>query len=399
MARRPEKYKRRADNRYHTSVSTGKFDENGKLIRIYLYADTSKELDAKVAETKYLVKIGKCKKPDKITVAEYAQEWYELYKSKAKLHTRSSYAYMIRAHITPAIGAYRLQNLTGKDCQHMINDRWDKPFLCHKLKMTMRQIEKSALRDKIITDPFWEEITMPPLKFTEKRALTKDEKKAITLADFTPMEKFMVYTLYGCGLRREELLALQKRSFDQEKMEVRIDHVIIYDGNMPVFVDETKTPDGVRIIPVPESLSPDIMEYVQSLKYDKDFLLHKTDINGNRAVKYSEFRAIWSNIVRKLNLALLDDDELEELKRLVREKKHRNIYAAMEKNDFTRIEGLSPYTFRHNYATMLYYSGISIKKAAKLMGHSDIKMIMRVYAHLDEEKENATERLNNYIKL
>lgn len=48
---------------------------------------------------------------------------------------------------------------------------------------------------------------------------------------------------------------------------------------------------------------------------------------------------------------------------------------------------------------MLYYSGISQKKAVELMGHSDIKMIMEVYAHLDEEKESVQEKLNNAIAL
>ncbi len=48
---------------------------------------------------------------------------------------------------------------------------------------------------------------------------------------------------------------------------------------------------------------------------------------------------------------------------------------------------------------MLYYSGITIKKAAALLGHSNTKMIMEVYSHLDEEKEKAVEKLNENIKL
>ena len=48
---------------------------------------------------------------------------------------------------------------------------------------------------------------------------------------------------------------------------------------------------------------------------------------------------------------------------------------------------------------MLYYSGISLKKAAQLMGHSNTKMIMEVYSHLDDEKENAAEKINASIAL
>ncbi len=63
------------------------------------------------------------------------------------------------------------------------------------------------------------------------------------------------------------------------------------------------------------------------------------------------------------------------------------------------ITGLTAHIFRHNYCTMLYYSGISQKKAVELMGHSDLKMIIEVYAHLDEEKEAVQAKLDKAIAL
>lgn len=56
MAKRNDKYKPRSDGRYYTHVSTGKYDENGRPIRISLYAKSSKELEEKVAEARYLLK-------------------------------------------------------------------------------------------------------------------------------------------------------------------------------------------------------------------------------------------------------------------------------------------------------------------------------------------------------
>ena len=63
------------------------------------------------------------------------------------------------------------------------------------------------------------------------------------------------------------------------------------------------------------------------------------------------------------------------------------------------IHDLTVHIFRHNYATMLYYSGISLKKAAALMGHADTKMIMEVYSHLNEQKEQTETKLNSFIKM
>ena len=55
------------------------------------------------------------------------------------------------------------------------------------------------------------------------------------------------------------------------------------------------------------------------------------------------------------------------------------------------------YNLRHSYGTMLYYSGIGIKKAQELMGHSSAKMLYEIYAHLDEQRENASGAINTYI--
>ena len=83
---------------------------------------------------------------------------------------------------------------------------------------------------------------------------------------------------------------------------------------------------------------------------------------------------MWDGIKKKCNKAVCSEDEL--------------------KSGVNKI-GFTAYTFRHNYATQLYYSNITIKQAAKYMGHCDTKMIMQVYAHLDEVKENAVQKINS----
>lgn len=58
-----------------------------------------------------------------------------------------------------------------------------------------------------------------------------------------------------------------------------------------------------------------------------------------------------------------------------------------------RADGLyqkTAHTFRHNYATMLYYNGIKPKEAQRLLGHSSIKITLELYTHLsDLERDDA----------
>ena len=49
-------------------------------------------------------------------------------------------------------------------------------------------------------------------------------------------------------------------------------------------------------------------------------------------------------------------------------------------------DDITPHMFRHTYATSLYYSGVDIKTAQYLLGHSSIQMTLDVYTHLDNEK-------------
>ena len=69
------------------------------------------------------------------------------------------------------------------------------------------------------------------------------------------------------------------------------------------------------------------------------------------------------------------------------------IVKKLEASAGMKFEGLTQYTFRHNYCTELYYSGISLKEAARLMGHSDYNMVLKVYSHLDEMKEGTAAKI------
>ena len=55
---------------------------------------------------------------------------------------------------------------------------------------------------------------------------------------------------------------------------------------------------------------------------------------------------------------------------------------------------LTPHIFRHNYCTMLYYAGVDVKEAQRLMGHSSIKITLEIYTHLAAGGESTRQKLN-----
>lgn len=402
MAKREDKYKPRKDGRYSTNFRTGRYHDDGSPEIILVYAKTSRELEEKVAELKYLRKTGNLIVPSNIMFGAYCKKWLAT-KKKRSINTYAMYENAVLKHIIPSLGNIMAKNISRTNCQQLIDARFENYETCNKLKLTMKQIQKSLIYDKIITDEFWINIEMPKKPATVKRPLTELEKKAVRLADFTMDEKVFVYLLFGCGLRREEAIALNCSVIDLKQRLISVRQVIVFDKHKPVLESRAKSSDGIRSVPIPIDFFPTIQFYVMSLMKrttDKpeDTFLFTT--KGGLLTK-SSYDKLWNRIVRKLNWAVLDNDMKEKILQDKEDNHRLSIYKEMENrcNGNLPIQGLTAHIFRHNYATLLYYSGISELKAVELMGHSDGKMIREVYAHLDEKKENTVVKLDSSISL
>ena len=360
-----EKYKTRPDGRKMTTIRTGRYHDNGKPEVIIVYGKTDQEVDEKKAAIKYELGKGLIVAPSRMTVEEYSTRWLTLFKSKRRGNTRAMYENIVYKHIVPEIGAEQLRTLSRMHCQRLINSRWEKPNTCSKIALTMKQIEASALADKIISNKFWIGIEMPPTnKKKKKRALTDEEKKAFESAELPEMERCYVSLLFGCGMRREEALGLCKKCINEQGRIVKIERVLTFDKNNGIIEETGKTKDSIREIPIPISVWEDIKAYISQLK-DNDYLF---TTKAGKVMTHSAYTKMWKRILDAVNLLLDEPTEV------------------------------TAHYFRHNYATMLYYSGISELKAVELMGHADGKMIHEVYAHLDESKENTAARLDEVVR-
>ena len=94
------------------------------------------------------------------------------------------------------------------------------------------------------------------------------------------------------------------------------------------------------------------------------------------------FRRMWDSIITAMNIAAGYNPQAKKFKG--------------EKP----IQGLTPHIFRHNYCTELCYKvpQISTKKIAQLLGDTE-KMVLDVYSHIVEEKENVKETLEEALSI
>lgn len=349
--------KKKGTNVYEKKITLGRALD-GTPVRKSITGRTIAELNERIeyAKQKWMEMNSVT---DGVLFATYARRWLTLSKAVKSLNTRAMYENIVERHLVPEMGSLYFQEITLADLQRIINARAEHYNTCSKIKLTLKQIYESAINEGIAKDIKVKNLVLPPKTHVEKRALTKDETDALFKADFTAEQKVFVYSLYYMGLRREEALAL--RASDIVGDSLKISRSLVFDKNTPVLKDTPKTSAGFRTIPIPEEFV-ELKEYAQG----KDILFPmQTSQNYMSQSAYTKF---WTGISKAMS-------QIE-----------------------PSAADLTAYNFRHNYATMLYYSNVSLKMAARLMGHEGTQMIMQVYAHLDEEQERAAEKLNAVFK-
>lgn len=369
-----QKYKQGTDGCWRTKAWDGTYDEYGRKNRIHLKSNkSSADLEKQVNALKRRIESGEQIQKTSLTFLEYADEWLSVYKAVREHNTKAMYQNIIDKHFA-ALEGVKLENLRKIHLQMIINSASEKPRTCQQILLTFKQIVQAAVDDQYLPESairtLCTGIDKPRYVPGEKRVLTAAEIKAIKKADFTPMERAFVYIIYGCGLRRGEVLALKPLDIDFKAAELTVRQSVEFVDNNP-GLKAPKSKNGTRTVPMPPFLVEHLRIYLPTLK--SSYLMHTRD--GSLMTK-SSYRRMWASIVKKMNLAAGGNDSLQV------------------------IFGLTAHIFRHNYCSNLCYQipAISTKKIAQLLGDSE-KMVVDVYSHIMEEKESTQEVVKTAISL
>jgi len=371
------KYKKNSRGEYHTRIWDGTYNPNGSKHRINLKSKkSSADLERKVNALRSQVENGNYVQNSDILFLDYAREWLQTKKGVREKNTQHMYKNIIETHLS-FLESVKLSDIRNSHFQLTVNKALDKPRICQQIYITFKQILKMAVTDNYIGSGMYEmicsDINLPKYTRKEKRTLTKEEKEAMASAAFTDREKAFLFIIYYCGLRRGEALALSMFdfSFEKDKCTVSITKALIFDGNASEIKPVPKSDNGFRTVPVPESASAFLKEYISKINGAQLF----TCRNGS-LITHSSYVKMWNSIVKKMN------------------------HAAGGTDMFPAITGLTAHIFRHNYCSNLCYKvpEISIKKIAQLMGDTE-KVVIDVYNHIIDEKEDVSEVVESALAM
>jgi integrase len=116
----------------------------------FIYGSTPEEVEQKYYEIRYKASRGHdvTKNP---TMEAYMIKWFNAYKKgEGALKTQEMYRNCVNNHINPALGSKKVKEVTSTDVQTFIKSITSSKSLAHKVRITLNQIFKAAVADKII---------------------------------------------------------------------------------------------------------------------------------------------------------------------------------------------------------------------------------------------------------
>lgn len=346
------------------------------------------EVEAQVEEYKKALALGLKEEKLGVTFAEYAVEWVPTYKTRCSRRTYNACASLVNDAIDQ-IGGLRMREVTKTDIQKLFN-RLGGKSASHIKKYcgTINSIFETAVQDGVILRNPCFSTDRPKGTEGTHRAITDEERQlihdSVGMHDMAIGAMVMLYA----GLRRGEVIALRSSDIDLQAKRINVSEAVSFESNQPILGDP-KTRAGVRSVPV---FSP--LESV--LQGASGYILQR---QTGELMSLSAFDRKWDSyksfMETKMNRCY---------KRWYgKTKEHKKIVAEGGKLLPWREFTVRPHDLRHSFATMLYDAGVDMKTAIRWMGHKDEKMIMKIYAHLTEEREKRAEKMvaghvENYIK-
>ena len=310
---------------------------------------------------------------DQLTVSEWMDIWYETHKNEWKITSQNYREKIIRLHIKPLLGHYRLQKLDKATYKRVFINKLlqsHEPSSVQLFHRIFKIAINAAVDNETLPRNRFSKITIPDLgKKTSENFLTANELK-VFIAEAKQLDNrtnfIMILLLAYTGLRIGESLGLTWNDIDFEKKTITINRTRDrYGARTP------KTEKSYRTILVDDFLLQHLATYrtwCTKIKFrygshlKSDNFIFISPVSGNPCLD-NTLRGCFKRICKKAGL-----------------------------------KQITPHGLRHTHATLLIGQRIPVKIIADRLGNTP-QMILDVYGHsfkeLEEESVQAFGSLMN----
>ncbi|MNS17045.1 Transposase [compost metagenome] len=347
-------------------AGTGKRKFLSKTIR-----GTKKDAQLELAKLLHQQSEGRLNPPSQLTVNQFLDEWLRSKGGSIEERTLLDYELTLKRYVRPFLGERRLDKLTPRDIQELINTLKEKKRSSRTIRGTHVVLSSAlaqAVKQQLLPRNPAEGALLPARQQSEMMALGPEEaRRFLEEAAKDRWGLLFALALYT-GMRPGEIRALQWKDFDLENRIVTIRRAVSK-GRDGWYFKPTKTKQ-VRRNPLPPSLVARLEAYraeqkvLQGMIARADFVDHDLVFANESGRPLDE-----GNLIQRHFKPILKRAGLPAKLRL--------------------------YDLRHSMATLLLHTDENIKVISERLGHSDATMTLNVYAHaLPTMQEAATRKLD-----
>ena len=358
---------------YRASVYLGVDQVTGKKVKTKVTGRTQKEVKLKAIQEKIGFQKDGCTRFKASSIENYqelADLWWESYKHTVKPNTKINVKRILKNHVLPLFGAYKLNKLTTPLIQSIVNNLADKTnkgeegaFLYYDSihALNKRILQYGVTMQAIPSNPA-RNVVLPRNTQKAKRQKVKhfdneELKKFLGYLDNLDLKKFRYCyenTLYkfllATGCRINEALALSWSDIDLENAVVHITKTLNYK-------QETNSP--------------------KSKASYRDLDIDQATVTMLKAYKIRQIQEAWK--IGKTETVVFSD--------FIHEYPNNRTLQTRLRTHFKRanVTNIGFHGFRHTHASLLLNSGIPYKELQHRLGHSTLSMTMDIYSHLSKE--------------
>lgn len=310
----------------------------------------------------------------KMSVSDYFDYWYENYVVKElKRNTQLNYANIINKYIKPAIGKYKIQNMSIAALQRMFDKLGETNLAKHTVEI-IGTVVKNGFKMAVFPYQIIKENPATYIRMPRFALQTHDVTRAslhlITMQQydqilemFPPAHLFHIPLVlaFNTGMRRGEVCALTWDKVDLDAGTIRIDKNMTMFKNKEIVISTPKTPASNRTIMIGKVLITELKE--------------KRKAQMENRIRYRNLYVENNFVCTHENGAPVTPHSIKNYSEVIQRK--------------TDID-FKFHSLRHTHATMLLENGAKPKEIQARLGHSKLETTMNTYVHVTKKMEQNT---------
>ena len=357
--------RKREDGRWEGRIVIG-HKSNGDSIFRYIYADTQKELTAKLRQNIDAYQGVDLTEESRMTLSEWLDRWLEQMSLTLRPDTLKRYRGDMDRHVKPYLGHKKLTQITAEDLRELYHTLQERgrisprpgqgpglsPATVRGIHAALHQALQAAADQGLMPNNPAKQVDPPKITHKPMKILNEEQMDTFLAAvDGNEIWRDFFYTELTTGLRRGEICGLMWQDFDEKAGTLKVLRSVNVPKAGELEIGETKTSQGRRTIRLPPST-------VQRLKERKQHAVSQwifpEPLAPEKPVRPSAAYYWMKRILREAGLPAIRFHDL-----------------------------------RHTFATHALTSGVDAKTLSGILGHTNASFTLDTYTHVTPDMQKA----------